>query len=111
MILDSAGNAIASFTDEMTARATIHAIIRIEPESADELVLLAYDDDGMPVGQAQTFFDVPPAVTIDDPPPVVQSLGNARSFTRASSSKRTLNLVRMQVWGTTVVDTQPAGRG
>ena len=36
MILDNAGNAIASFDDEMTARATIHAIVRIEPEAADE---------------------------------------------------------------------------
>lgn len=64
MILDTAGNAVASSDDETTARATLHAIVAVEPEAAEYLVLLAYDDDGQPLGDAKTFFDVPPAVEV-----------------------------------------------
>lgn len=64
MILDSAGNALASFEDEATARATLHAMVMVEPDAADETVLLAYDDGGMPVGEALFAWDVSPAVTV-----------------------------------------------
>jgi hypothetical protein len=64
VILDSAGNALASFTDELTARATIHAMVRVEPDAADHLALLGYDDTGMPVGIAKCVADVEPPVTI-----------------------------------------------
>ena len=53
VILDSAGNALASFYDEMTARATLHAIAAVEPEAAEHVVLLAYGDDGVPVRRQQ----------------------------------------------------------
>lgn len=64
LILDSAGNAVACFEDEVKARATVHAIVAVEPEAADSLVLLAYDEDGLPVGNAVRAVDVPPAFEI-----------------------------------------------
>ncbi len=65
MILDSGGNALASFTDETTARATLHAIVRVDPDAADYVVLLAYGDDGMPVGDAMGAIDVPPTFSVE----------------------------------------------
>jgi hypothetical protein len=64
VILDSAGNALASFSDELTARATIHAMVRVEPDAAEHIALLGYDDEGMPVGEALGVMDVEPPVTI-----------------------------------------------
>ncbi len=64
VILDSAGNAIASFSSEGTACATLRAIVAVEPDAAEHVVLLAYDDEGMPVGDAMSIFDVPPAVSV-----------------------------------------------
>ena len=72
MILDDAGNALASFSDEVTAHATLHAIVAVEPDAAEHVVLLAYDDDGMPIGDALSVWDVPMAVTIQ-PSDFVQS--------------------------------------
>lgn len=68
MILDSAGNAVASYEDDLTARAVLHATVAVEPEAADHLVLLAYDDDGMPVGDALTVFDVQPGFVVEPSP-------------------------------------------
>ena len=65
MILDSSGSAVASFADDLAARAAIHAIVAVEPTAADHVVLLAYDDDGMPVGDALAVWDVPSAVTVE----------------------------------------------
>jgi hypothetical protein len=65
MILDDGGNALAAFADETTARATLHAIVRAEPEAVDYVVLLAYDDDGMPVGEAMRVADVPAPFTVE----------------------------------------------
>jgi hypothetical protein len=67
LILDSAGNAVASFEDEVAARATIHAIVAVEPEAAQHLALLAYDEDGQPVGEAVSAMDVPPPFEITTP--------------------------------------------
>ena len=65
MILDSTGNALASFDDELTARATLHAIVAVEPDAAEHVVLLAYDDQGMPAGDALTVVDCPPPVSVE----------------------------------------------
>ena len=73
MIMDSAGNAVASYDDDLTACAVMHAIVAIEPDAADHLVLLAYDEDGMPVGDARTIVDVPSGVVVE-PSPFVQVL-------------------------------------
>jgi hypothetical protein len=64
MILDSTGSAVASFDDETAARATLRAICQYEPDAVDHVVMIAYDDDGMPVDEAITFDDLPPAVII-----------------------------------------------
>jgi hypothetical protein len=64
-ILDSAGNTLASFADdELAARATLHAMVAVEPEAADHVALLAYGDDGLPIGEAMSVYDVPPAVSV-----------------------------------------------
>lgn len=64
MILDTAGNALASFDDEVTAYAAIHAMVALERETAEHVVLLAYGDDGIPVGDALRVWDVPLPVTV-----------------------------------------------
>ena len=63
----------------------------------------------MPVRDGRTVFDVPPAVTINDPQHFVQSV--ARSFVRVSSVKRTMNIRTMVLlWGTVVTsDSQTVG--
>jgi hypothetical protein len=64
MIFDRSGSAVASFSDELLARATAHAIVAVEPEAADDLVLLAYDDDGMPAGEPVSYWEIPPPVRV-----------------------------------------------
>jgi hypothetical protein len=97
MILDSAGNAVASFDNDATARATMHAIVAIEPEAADHLVLLAYDDEGMPVGEARTFVDVAPAFVIE-PSQFVQTL-ITETLVREVRRKRTFHYGNPVAWG------------
>lgn len=88
MILDSAGNALAAFADEWSARAALHAMIKVEPDAADHVVLLAYGDDGIPVGEALSPADVAPAVNVEPSEFVVRQLTDAlvrqipRSHTR-----------------------------
>lgn len=54
VILDSTGNLVESFDDETVARATLSRIVHDEPEAADHVALITYDEDGMPVGDAIT---------------------------------------------------------
>ena len=75
MILDSRGNAVDAFSTQVAARATLRAIVAEEPDAADELVLLAYNAEGRPVGEAATFYDLAPAATIKPSWPVVPSSG------------------------------------
>jgi hypothetical protein len=98
MILDSAGNAVASFEDEAAARATLYAIVEVEPDAADHLVLLAYDDDGMPVGDAKTYVDVPPAVEVRESAFVLESLTDA--LVKAVREKQTSYFGQVVPWGT-----------
>ena len=55
VILDSSGNLVESFDDERQARATLQQIVGEEPEAAEHLALLTYDEHGEPVGDAITF--------------------------------------------------------
>lgn len=50
VILDSAANLVDSFDREDEARAALEGIVRQDPEAAAEYGLLAYGDDGHPVG-------------------------------------------------------------
>lgn len=51
-ILDNTANAVDTFTSEREAVAALEAMVENDPEAADDLLLLRYDDDGNPVGEA-----------------------------------------------------------
>jgi hypothetical protein len=85
LILDRLGNAVAAYDDEGTARANLHAIVEVEPEAADEIVLVQYDDDGMPVGEPVTAYDAPLPVTVRAPEYVLErsTTATVRRVTKA----------------------------
>src|SRR4051794_7369555 len=60
-ILDDATNAVDTFTDEGEAVAALSRIVGADPDAAEHLLLLRYDDDGSPVGEAQEARVVAPA--------------------------------------------------
>jgi hypothetical protein len=45
-IFDSTGNLVDAFGDRDAAVAALTAIVRAEPEAADEVFLVAQDDEG-----------------------------------------------------------------
>jgi hypothetical protein len=49
-IFDS-GNLVASYGEEQAALDALAQLVREDPEACDELVLLAFDDDGEPAGE------------------------------------------------------------
>jgi hypothetical protein len=51
VILDSTANLVDSFTDEAEGRSALEAIVRQDPEAADDYALLQYDETGRPVGE------------------------------------------------------------
>jgi hypothetical protein len=63
MLLDSVGNAINAFGDELEARAALRAIAEAQPDAADHVLLLAYDEDGHPIGEALTVHELPEMTT------------------------------------------------
>jgi hypothetical protein len=83
MILDSTGSAVASFDDETAARATMRAIVQYEPEAAEHVVMIAYDDDGTPVNDAVTYDDLPPAVILEHADCVL--VAHSASYVRSRS--------------------------
>jgi hypothetical protein len=54
VILDSTANLVDSFDQEDEARAALEAIVRQDPDAADDYAMLTYDDLGHPVGEALT---------------------------------------------------------
>jgi hypothetical protein len=52
VILDSTANLVDSFDQEAEARRALEAIVRQDPDAADEYALIEYDDDGRPVDDA-----------------------------------------------------------
>jgi hypothetical protein len=50
VLLSSTGNLIESYDEESEARAALQRIVASEPEAADDIALMTYGDDGMPVG-------------------------------------------------------------
>lgn len=56
VLMDSTGNLIESYDSEDDARAALEQIVAREPEAADDVALIVYDDSGMPTG---------PAITLD----------------------------------------------
>jgi hypothetical protein len=55
VILDSTGNLVESFDEERQARAMLERLVGEEPDAAEHLALLTYDEHGEPVGDAITF--------------------------------------------------------
>jgi hypothetical protein len=108
MILDSSGSAVASLDDELAARAMIHAIVAVDPDAADHLLLLAYDDVGMPVGEAMTVWDVPPAVTVDPSDFVQRTV--SQTLVRLGSRAQTKYIAGMMIpsWQARIQDAPAA---
>lgn len=50
VLLSSTGNLIESYDEESEARAALQRIATSEPEAVDDVALMTYGDDGMPVG-------------------------------------------------------------
>jgi hypothetical protein len=61
VILDSSGNLVESFQDEEAARTALSRIVHDDPDAADHVAILTYDDSG-PVGEAITVADAGIAV-------------------------------------------------
>jgi hypothetical protein len=57
VITDSEGNLLDSFDDELTAHLALREIAADDPD--DRPFLLAYSDDGTPVGEAVTVDELP----------------------------------------------------
>ena len=53
-ILDSTGNLVESFDEERQAGAMLERLVGEEPDTAEHLALLTYDEHGEPVGDAIT---------------------------------------------------------
>jgi len=58
VISDSEGNTLDTFREERKAEQALLAMVADEPEGAKELLLLAHEDDGSPVGSARLYEDV-----------------------------------------------------
>jgi hypothetical protein len=46
VLLDSTGNLLASYRDEDEARAMLEQLIADDPDAADDIALMTYDDQG-----------------------------------------------------------------
>jgi hypothetical protein len=46
MLFDDAGNAINSYDNEDTAKQALRAMVRREPEAAERILLISYDENG-----------------------------------------------------------------
>jgi hypothetical protein len=51
-IFDITANLVDSFDNEAEARGALEAIVRQDPDSADQYALIPYGDDGLPCGDA-----------------------------------------------------------
>jgi hypothetical protein len=49
-LLSSTGNLIDSYEDESKARAALQRIVDADPDNAEDVALMTYGDNGMPVG-------------------------------------------------------------
>jgi hypothetical protein len=63
MILDRSGNAINAYDDVVGAHAAMRVLVADDPSVADDLLLVAYDEAGQPLGTATVFADLPGMTT------------------------------------------------
>ncbi len=66
MIFGSDGDAIGAYRSRRAAVATLRAMLAADPDIADELVLISYDEAGRSVGESIKASDLPPLVTISE---------------------------------------------
>ena len=79
MILDSTGNALGAYDDEIAAHVALREIAAAAPGAAD-IALLAYVD-GMPVGEALRPADLPLATySVETSEWTVAALGRTRAL-------------------------------
>ena len=69
-ISDNEGNAVDSFSDQHQAQAELLALT--ERHSGETFFLLAYDDDGRPVGEARLAEDLLTRVSLVSAPDIVR---------------------------------------
>jgi hypothetical protein len=50
VLLSSTGNMVESYEEESIARAALQRIVDAEPEVAEDIALMTYGEDGLPVG-------------------------------------------------------------
>ena len=60
MLLDEAGNAIAAYDDDVAAHVALRSLADAEPDAADHVLLVQYDDEGNVIGDAVVIGDLPP---------------------------------------------------
>lgn len=60
MLLDEAGNAVGTYDDQVAAFVAFRSLAEHEGrEAAEQVLLLAYDDVGHPLGDALTYDELP----------------------------------------------------
>lgn len=55
VLLSSTGNMIDSYEEEAVARAALQRIVDVEPDAAEDIALVTYDENGLPSGDPQFF--------------------------------------------------------
>lgn len=58
VLVDSEGNRVDAFQEEQAAHEALRAMVDEEPDAADDVLLLAYRDDGGREGEALMFSDL-----------------------------------------------------
>jgi hypothetical protein len=61
-IFDSTGNLVDAFEERDAAIAALRAIVQAEPDAADEVFIVAQDDEGNMVGETMYGSSLPAAV-------------------------------------------------
>jgi hypothetical protein len=61
-IFDSTGNLVDAFEERDAAIAALRAIVKAEPDAADEVFIVAQDDEGNMVGETIYGSSLPAAV-------------------------------------------------
>lgn len=92
MIFDTEGNAIDAFRTRGAANAALRGMVRMDPEAADELVLIEYDDAGRPTGETLRASELTPSVAMQPTPWVfVVATGAALENSSSRPKSRDLN--------------------
>jgi hypothetical protein len=64
VLLDSTGNLIESYSDHTVAMAELERIVKEDPAAADDVAMLTYGVDGIPVGDAVQLSDSASPMTL-----------------------------------------------